>query len=344
MPYSNRKINNLLRDDWIPAAEMPHRAGRVAETITRQQVFKLENESVNAAARLYAELYANIRATADDAAAALNLRKVEQDRQGQQWRRAVVDAVDAMLPTFKAEVAANALRYSTRGYLVNYYGRAWQLAEMGGRLPQFELVDERRAAQTVVQHITEDVYGDLVRDLLGRDFRDYFGPQLDDMVARIQSSLYTGMVEGEGISDIMRRVRDVMGVDTDRRKFIRGGALNTNRRANFSTIQTLTRTVVNKASNDGAIRLYRENADVVTGYTWITARDERVCPTCRALNGTQYALGENFRPPAHPNCRCAIIPDVADDWMQIPQDAAPDTTFADWLVGFGVGWLLGDVL
>lgn len=342
MPYSARQINRLLRDDWIPAAEMPHRAGRVAETVTRRAVFEAENESVNAAARLYADMYANIRDVADNAASALSVRKIEQNRRGQQWRRAVVDAVDNMLPTFKAEVAANALRYATRGYLLNYYGRAWQLAEMGGQLPQFTLIDEQQAAQTVVQHITEDVYGDLVRDLLGRDFRDYFGPQLDDMVARIQSSLYTGMVEGEGISDIMRRVRDTMGVSTDRRAFIRGGVLNKTRRANFNTIQTLTRTVVNKASNDGAIALYRQNADVVTGYTWITARDERVCPTCLPLNGTRYALNDSYRPPAHPNCRCAIIPDVVDDWMVMPQDAAPDTTFVDFLIGFGVGWLIGD--
>jgi SPP1 gp7 family putative phage head morphogenesis protein len=162
------------------------------------------------------------------------------------------------------------------------------------------------------------------------------------MVARIQSSLYTGMVEGEGISDIMRRLRDTMGVSTDRSMFIRGGVLNKQLRANFNTIQTLTRTVVNKASNDGAIALYRQNPDVVTGYTWITARDERVCATCRSLNGTQYRLNDSFRPPAHPNCRCAIIPDVSADWSQIPADAAPQSTFVDFLIGFGVGWLIGE--
>lgn len=51
---------------------------------------------------------------------------------------------------------------------------------------------------------------------------------------------------------------------------------------------------------------------------WVVAFDERLCKVCRALHGQKVALGQPFismngpvlRPPAHPNCRCAIVLDV----------------------------------
>lgn len=46
---------------------------------------------------------------------------------------------------------------------------------------------------------------------------------------------------------------------------------------------------------------------------WDASVDRRVCPTCRALDGQVVAVDAAFsnglqRPPAHPNCRCAITP------------------------------------
>ena len=51
---------------------------------------------------------------------------------------------------------------------------------------------------------------------------------------------------------------------------------------------------------------------------WCTADDERVCPTCGALEGKRVAMDEEFEgasgswstkltAPAHPGCRCAIL-------------------------------------
>lgn len=87
--------------------------------------------------------------------------------------------------------------------------------------------------------------------------------------------------------------------------------------------------------------------EVITGKEWRTANDERVCPVCAPLGGLRYditaepvseetqqgkaavsGLGDVFvhpggdgaagkfadqtylRPPAHPNCRCWIVPFV----------------------------------
>jgi hypothetical protein len=52
---------------------------------------------------------------------------------------------------------------------------------------------------------------------------------------------------------------------------------------------------------------------------WITAHDERVCPTCGPMDGKSAKIGEKFAtdagklwtPPAHVNCRCDVALDLA---------------------------------
>lgn len=40
---------------------------------------------------------------------------------------------------------------------------------------------------------------------------------------------------------------------------------------------------------------------------WVTQKDERVCPECRALDGVRFPL-KDAPPPQHYNCRCFLIP------------------------------------
>jgi hypothetical protein len=64
-----------------------------------------------------------------------------------------------------------------------------------------------------------------------------------------------------------------------------------------------------------------------TRKVWVTAVDERVCPVCAPMDSVAIGLGEKFRlhahrgllrhdidlwvPPAHPNCRCRVVPESA---------------------------------
>lgn len=41
---------------------------------------------------------------------------------------------------------------------------------------------------------------------------------------------------------------------------------------------------------------------------WVTEHDDRVCDTCRPLDGRTYALGKAPQWPAHYNCRCLLVP------------------------------------
>lgn len=50
---------------------------------------------------------------------------------------------------------------------------------------------------------------------------------------------------------------------------------------------------------------YEDNG--VAMVVWVTQKDERVCPECRALDGHQFEL-DDAPPPQHYNCRCFLVP------------------------------------
>lgn len=52
-----------------------------------------------------------------------------------------------------------------------------------------------------------------------------------------------------------------------------------------------------------------EASSVVTAMTWKTAEDDLVCPVCGPLADTEVPFGGDV-PPAHPNCRCWVVPVV----------------------------------
>jgi hypothetical protein len=62
-----------------------------------------------------------------------------------------------------------------------------------------------------------------------------------------------------------------------------------------------------------------EDSGVVEGVRWATGAD--CCPKCDEMDGEEVPLGSLFDydgdqiegPPAHPNCRCAVIPILVDD-------------------------------
>ena len=76
----------------------------------------------------------------------------------------------------------------------------------------------------------------------------------------------------------------------------------------------IAQTETTRAYAEANTAAYRRSG-VVSKVEWRTARDEAVCPVCGPLHGTQAALGGTFggySPPAHPRCRCWIVPMVGE--------------------------------
>lgn len=99
-------------------------------------------------------------------------------------------------------------------------------------------------------------------------------------------------------------------------------ALRDAARRHRSRAYDVARTELATAYNTGADEAVR--AAQAKGYLgemdkiWSTADDERVCPTCGALDGKRITMDEEFEgisrswstrrhPPAHPGCRCGVL-------------------------------------
>lgn len=78
----------------------------------------------------------------------------------------------------------------------------------------------------------------------------------------------------------------------------------------------IARTELVRSSNDGQLALWHQAQDdglIGDGARkrWITATDERVCPTCFPMHGVEVLLDEDFPggvqgPPLHVQCRCSM--------------------------------------
>lgn len=79
----------------------------------------------------------------------------------------------------------------------------------------------------------------------------------------------------------------------------------------------IARTETTRAYSLGSIAAFQVSGQV-DRLEWLTAQDEKTCPECAALDGQVTDMGKSFDggvmfPPAHPNCRCAILPVLKED-------------------------------
>ena len=86
--------------------------------------------------------------------------------------------------------------------------------------------------------------------------------------------------------------------------------------------RTIARTETAMADGMGNLIGWEETG-LVAGKRWITAEDDKVSEICNT-NGDMGVIGlhEHFAhggmtPPAHPNCRCTVIPVLADDMPKV---------------------------
>jgi SPP1 gp7 family putative phage head morphogenesis protein len=76
----------------------------------------------------------------------------------------------------------------------------------------------------------------------------------------------------------------------------------------------LARTETLRAYRTASLETYRANSDVVAGWVWMSARNERTCAMCWAMDGTFHKLDESL--DDHPNGRCTQLPKIKG--MELP--------------------------
>lgn len=124
---------------------------------------------------------------------------------------------------------------------------------------------------------------------LNRLFVDLAG----DSAGQIRGTMTAGIATGQSPRVIAKRLENVSGLP-------------------LSKSLTIARTETLRAYREATRAQYQNNSRVVKGYIRNAAKDERVCAACIALDGDRYELNEPF--DGHPNCRCAMLPEVVDYW------------------------------
>jgi len=130
------------------------------------------------------------------------------------------------------------------------------------------------------------------RPFQGKLLRDYAKRWGANKAQRVDEAIKMGLLEGETIDQIMRRIRG-----TKARNF-KDGILDISRKG----AATITRTAVNHTSNRAREKVFEANSDVIKGVQWVSTLDSRTTEICMARDGKVFAINSGPRPPAHYNC------------------------------------------
>lgn len=108
----------------------------------------------------------------------------------------------------------------------------------------------------------------------------------------IRGSIRLGMVEGETTSEMVRRLKGTRAAQ------YKDGVLEVSRRH----AEAMVRTICNHTSNQAMQSTYKNNAEVVKGWTFVATLDGRTSISCASLSGSKWPVGQGPIPPRHPNC------------------------------------------
>ncbi|MGY2048900.1 minor capsid protein [Methylobacterium sp. JK268] len=173
------------------------------------------------------------------------------------------------------------------------------------------------------------------RPFQGRLLREWAQNLEDGRYAKVRDAIQIGMVEGESVDQIVRRVRGTAAMG------YKDGVLEISRR----DAEAVVRTAVAHIANGASEVTYAANSDLIDKVKWLSTLDSRTTAVCRARDGKVFEVGKGPRPPAHWNCRSVMAPvtkswrDLGIDLDEIPAgtrasmdgQVPADQTYQDWL-------------
>lgn len=168
-------------------------------------------------------------------------------------------------------------------------------AGLGEQPPGVTVTWARLPKETLEQLVGTLQDGSPLRELL-----DTLGPAASE---QIRKELVSGLALGQNPRDVARRIRD---------------ALNGNRKR----AELIARTEMLRSYREATRQSYLANSDVVKGWVWHAARDERTCAMCWAMHGSEHTLDEHL--DDHPRGRCAMVP-LTKTWAELGFVGVPET-------------------
>jgi SPP1 gp7 family putative phage head morphogenesis protein len=151
--------------------------------------------------------------------------------------------------------------------------------------------------------------------------KDWFSRLSRDTAFKVNQQIQLGLVEGEGIEQIVRRIKGTRAAQYS------DGILNISRHH----LRAVVRSSVSHVAHATKAEVYKENTDVIKGIQIILTLDTRTCPICvKAENsGKVYSIESAPKLPLHFSCRCTDAP-VLKSWKElgISLKEAPEGTRA----------------
>lgn len=189
-------------------------------------------------------------------------------------------------------------------------------------------INRLSGVELVTVGFTETQLRAIVSDSLieGAPSREWWSRQAGDLLQRFGDEMRQGMVAGEGVGDLVRRVRGTRSAG------YRDGIMFVSRRY----AESLVRSSVMAVSNRAYLETWRDNADVIKALVHVSTLDLRTTLICIARSGKQWTLdgkpigGHNlpFKPcPCHWRCRSILAP-VTKSFRELglDRDEVPEGT------------------
>ena len=192
----------------------------------------------------------------------------------------ITDLLDPIIDAFSSALTANVAGHSTEGYLA---GSAQMIAWGRGNPPAFTLPFE--------------------------------GPPMEQAIRYANRHAATAV---RGINEeTRRRLAQVIGDGIKNKRGIPG--LTADIRKTFTDMKTSRAPVIARTETADALEqsfMDRSKDMGVTGKRWVTFNPCEICEANEAEGDVPidhtFSSGDE-RPPAHPNCRCALAPVMLED-------------------------------
>lgn len=154
----------------------------------------------------------------------------------------------------------------------------------------------------------------------GALLKDWAAKLGEDTFHAVRGAVRQGLLQGEAIGDIVRRLRGTKAND------FKDGVLAIRRR----NAEAVVRTAVSSVANSAREATWKANDDLVKGVQWVSTLDDRTTPQCQIRDGLEYTL--DYEPRGHSvpwgdgpgalhwNCRSTSVPVLAT-WKELGIDA-----------------------
>lgn len=147
------------------------------------------------------------------------------------------------------------------------------------------------------------------RPFQGRLLKEWVSELDVGKARRLRDAIRLGVVQGETVDQIVRRVRGTKALN------YADGVMAIGRRG----AEAMVRTAVAHTTTAARDEFNAANADLIASEQWVATLDTRTCPHCMGLDGQKFELGKGTKTPAHIGCRCVRVP-VTKSWRELGFD------------------------